>query len=524
MEFSHLRLACRPLEQKVKELPKLEELTKAVSQISSRLAQITPQGISLDLDSRCGLTPDANREELDGLQVAMKAMRTGMDEGIIRGETLRVLKARAPLVLEHFPCWAVTSLSIGSRIPLVASLFDLAIIDEASQSDIPSSIPVLFRAKRIGVVGDPFQLTHCSKLSTSKDTMLRRQVGLSRIEDVRFAYTETSLYNLVSGTNGAEPVFLSETYRSISDIANYSNQTFYGGRLRVATDQSRLSVPRGMKTGIQWTEICGTIQSGGGSGCYCPEEVVAVTELVRTILVDNDFRGTLGVVTPFRHHANRLQDALFDGGVPYELLRLAQAHVDTAHGFQGDERDVIVFSLCAGPDMPAGSRSFLRETGNLFNVAASRARAVLHVVGNQEWARSCGIRHVQNLAAPPEFRQPKPKPGPWHPHESPWEKIFFEALVMEGLQPVPQFPVLSRRLDLALIRKSDKPLKIDIEVDGDCHRTPDGSRKIDDVWRDIQLQGMGWKVMRFWVYQLRENLNDCLKQIAEVYNENARDT
>ncbi len=194
-----------------------------------------------------------------------------------------------------------------------------------------------------------------------------------------------------------------------------------------------------------------------------------------------------------------------------------------AHGFQGDERDVIVFSLCAGSDMTIGSRSFIRETGNFFNVAASRARAVLHIVGNREWARSCDIRHVQNLASPPEVWKPEPKPGPWHPHESPWEKILFDALVSEGLQPMPQFPVSSRRLDLALIRKGDSALKIDVEVDGDCHRNPDGSRKIDDIWRDIQLQGMGWKVMRFWVYQLRENLNGCVKKIVEVYNENARD-
>ncbi len=329
MEFSRLRLACQPLEMKARELPRSEELAEAVAQLSSRLAEISPRAVSLDLESRCGLPPGTDREELDGLQAAMHAMQTGLEDGIIRSETVRVLKKRAPKVLEHFPCWAVTNLSAGSRIPLVPGLFDLAIVDEASQSDIPSAIPILFRAQRAGVVGDPFQLTHCSKLSTAKDTMLLRQVGLARVKDIRFAYTESSLYDLFSRTNGAEPAFLNETYRSVSDIANYSNQTFYSGRLRVATDQERLAVPCGMKPGIHWTEICGTIQSGGGSGCYCSEEVEAVTELVRTILVDNDFRGTLGVVTPFRQQANRLLDAIFEGGVPYDVLTRAKVHVDT---------------------------------------------------------------------------------------------------------------------------------------------------------------------------------------------------
>jgi len=58
--------------------------------------------------------------------------------------------------------------------------------------------------------------------------------------------------------------------------------------------------------------------------------------------------------------------------------------VSTAHGFQGDERDLILFSLCGGPDMPDGAKTFLRENPNLFNVAVSRARAVLHIVGNRE--------------------------------------------------------------------------------------------------------------------------------------------
>lgn len=227
-------------------------------------------------------------------------------------------------------------------------------------------------------------------------------------------------------------------------------------------------------------------------------------------------------MTPFRQQANRLQDAIFQGDIDYELLERAGVHVDTAHGFQGDERDVIILSLCAGPDMPIGSRSFLRETGNLFNVAASRARAVLHIVGNRDWARACGIKHVQNLAAPTKLLRPEPKPSLWYPHESPWEKILFDALIKEGLEPKPQFPVLNRRLDLALIERTDETVKIDIEVDGDCHRNPDGSRKIDDIWRDMQLQAMGWKVMRFWVYQLREDLDGCVKKIMEVYSGNGR--
>ncbi|MFC1491760.1 AAA domain-containing protein, partial [Nitrospinota bacterium] len=499
-------------------LPEINTLTERILDLSERLTALYPRTNSLDLENRQGFPEGTDREELGGLRTALRALRTGLTDGHFIAETQQTLRERSHLILDRMPCWAVTNLSAGSRIPLVGGLFDLAIVDEASQSDIPSAIPILFRAKRAGVVGDPFQLTHCSKLSIGRDAMLRQRTGIIRIRDLRCAYTESSLYDLFAGTNDAKPIFLSETYRSAFGIADYSNQTFYGDRLRVATDQGKLRVPQGMKSGIHWTEIAGEIKAGGGSGCICLEEVDEIVQLIHSMLAENNFRGTLGVVTPFRQQANRLQDALYGGEIPYQLLEQACVHVDTAHGFQGDERDVILLSLCAGPDMPRGSRSFLRETGNLFNVAVSRARAVLHVVGNREWAKNCGIHHIQNLARERGRIMREPKlGGPWHPHESPWEKKLFEALVDAGLKPVPQYAVSGRRLDLALLRTDDRTVKIDIEVDGDCHRNPDGSRKEDDIWRDIQLQGMGWKVLRFWVYQLREDMNPCVRKIRGAW-------
>jgi len=517
-EYARLQTNCKPHEIILSELPQLGFLAGIVSDLSRRIEEVSLRTVPFDLDSRCNLDEGVNRERLDGLRAALNAMRTGLDEGAIRQETIRVIEEQAPQILKAFPCWAVTNLSAGSRIPLVPGLFDLAVVDEASQSDIPSAIPILFRARRAAVVGDPLQLSYVSRLTTARDTMLRRQVGLKRVEDVRFAYTESSLYDLFAGTNGVEPVFLSETYRSVADIANYSSRTFYGGRLRVATNESRLTRPQGMAKGIHWTEVKGEIQSGGGSGCTCREEIEAVLLSMKTLLLENNFLGTVGVVTPFRQQANRLRDALFESGSQlYAALVRSKVNVDTAHGFQGDERDVIVFNLCAGPGMPAGSLSFLRETGNLFNVAASRARAVLHVVGNREWARKCGIRHIEQLATPEKSQPGTPQQGPWHPHESPWEEKLYRALLENGLEPRAQFPVSWRRLDLALVREGDWPIKIDIEVDGDCHRNPDGTRKMDDLWRDIQLQGMGWKVMRFWTYRLREEMSACVEDIMKAW-------
>src|SRR5690606_36295617 len=71
-----------------------------------------------------------------------------------------------------FPVWAVTSLSAGSRFPLARGLFDLVLIDEASQSDIASALPLLYRAKRAVVLGDPNQLTHITTVGAEVDAEL----------------------------------------------------------------------------------------------------------------------------------------------------------------------------------------------------------------------------------------------------------------------------------------------------------------------------------------------------------------
>lgn len=406
---------------------------------------------------------------------------------------------------------------MGSRLPLVPGIFDLAIIDEASQTDIPSAIPVLFRSRRAGVVGDPFQLRHTSDLAPAKETLLRTQAGLMGLRTSRFTYSDNSLYDLFAAKDKANPILLSETFRSANEIAGYSNIAFYEGRLRVATDMSKLKAPRGKTPGIHWTVIEGKVESGGSQSCHCPEEAEEVIEQVRKLLLDDDFQGSVGVVTPFRPQANRIQDALFGGNIPRDRIEETRLHVDTSHGFQGDERDVMIFSLCAGPGMPVGSLGFLRKEARLFNVAVSRARAVVIVVGNRPWAQKCGIKHIELLASDRSHVRRRTIKGPWHPHESPYEKIMFDALVESGLAPLPQHPVSSRRLDMALVREGDAAIKIDVEVDGDCHRNRDGTRKEDDIWRDIQLQALGWKVMRFWTYQIREGLDECVGKIMDAW-------
>ena len=509
--FCSLRTQALPIETELRDRGSTEGLTDEIKTISESLEEIVPHVLSADVGRRCGLSTGESREDLASLRSALDGLDHPVAEKSVREAVQSRLRDTLPMLLRHFPLWAVTSLSLGSRFPLVPGLFDLAIIDEASQSDIPSAIPVLFRARRASVVGDPRQLSHSTKLSRNRDALLRKRHGLLHLDEQRFTYRDVSLYNLFADTDGVQPILLRDHYRSCGDIAGYCNEQFYGGRLRVVTGAERLNVPKGLKPGIQWTEVISEIRPGGSSGCVAPAEIDAVVRIVDDLVSSRGFQGTLGIVTPFRQQANRLSDRLLES-VPYDVRRRLNLVIDTAHGFQGDERDVMIMSLCAGPTMPRGSKAFLRETANLMNVAVSRARAVLHIVGNRVWAERSGMPHLERLAHPPVPSEPSREP-----FESPWERVLHDALRAKGLEPEPQYPTMGRRLDLALVRDD---LKIDIEVDGDrYHRNADGTRKRDDVWRDIQLMGAGWKVIRFWVYQLREDLDGCVDKTLEEWGD-----
>ena len=98
--------------------------------------------------------------------------------------------------------------------------------------------------------------------------------------------------------------------------------------------------------------------------------------------------------------------------------------------------------------------------------------------------------------------------------ESPWQKKLAEALRQAGVKVVLEYAIAGRFLDLAIPSK-----KLDVEVDGESvHRTAGGGRKDDDHWRDLQLQSLGWRVVRFWVYELRENLPRCVQQVVSLLN------
>ncbi|MBW2569219.1 MAG: DUF559 domain-containing protein [Deltaproteobacteria bacterium] len=397
--------------------------------------------------------------------------------------------------LKLFPAWATTLLSLSKASPCVAGLFDRVIIDEASQCEIPPIVPALYRSRGVTVIGDPAQFPPVITLRETRHAHIRfTKHKLTDQSDERFDFLNHNAFDVVT----VSPLMLRDHFRCHEDIAAYFNEEYYTNKLKIRTDSNRLKFPEnmGFKRALVWKEISDSLNG----------EISAVKELLRD-LKKNNYEGEIGVISPFRKVVDRLKPELYN----YQPLLNIEKDINTANGFQGGERDLIILILGITSKLSKGQDwyAIAEENRYIYNVAVSRARACLIVVGDRDQARQSQSSALRNLAKDIEQRPQKSL------SQSPGEEMLYQALYAKGLEPKQQYPLVGRYLDMALVE-----VKIDIEVDGEAyHLNKYGERKQDDTYRDLQVTSVGWRVCRFWFREIRDNLDDCVSRVQELIKE-----
>ncbi len=278
------------------------------------------------------------------------------------------------VLTEVFPCWIMRPEDACRMFPLCHDIFDVVIFDEASQCNPDQTLPILARSKVSVVFGDDNQLSNEDlkrSLAGNANKALLTQSKLAELDpEGLFDQTENSLLGLVS-TRDQAPIVLNEHFRCRPELVAFSNARFYADGLRVMRDGED---DRGLGPAIQVHEIK-SVPPLGKSKVNQYEGQLLVEELVR-LLADPRYSGlSIGCLSLFREQIEYIE-SLVERQVPKPERDSRRLICSTVDGFQGDERDVILYSWRYSPTQSPSILAFTNgKTGDQrVNVALTRAR------------------------------------------------------------------------------------------------------------------------------------------------------
>lgn len=394
--------------------------------------------------------------------------------------------------------WACTTLAAKGNFDLEPALFDLLVVDEASQCSIAHILPLAYRARRIVMVGDPNQLSPIISLDRSHVEQIAAACGTSEP-----ALRQSHLSALADSAFSAyaarvpEVHLLDEHYRCHPQIAAFINDTFYGGALRVLTD---ITIDPRHPRGLSFVDVPGRTERPGGNGAQRSGAVNAaeVQAIVAWVLTHPLGDARLGIVTPFAAQVAALRHAL-TRALGEAAFAAADITIGTAHAFQGGECDVVLFSLVLAADAPPRTAAWVENQRNLINVAVSRAKRGLVVFGDANGLARLPVPTLHALVAAataPDrgLRVPtQAEVAETSALHSDAERHLYRALCSAGHQVRLKPVVEGYELDFTVEAIGGV---VNIEVDGEHHLDDRGRQRRQDLLRDAILTRLGIRVVR----------------------------
>jgi len=454
------------------------------------------------------------------------------------------------------PVWMASPETVAQIFPRTP-IFDVLIFDEASQCRLEEALPVLTRANRVVIAGDPKQLPPTRFFETA--VAITADAADASDEQGWFEVQQSDIEDLLSASLNLEieQSFLDVHYRSRNaDLISFSNDNFYDGRLQPipAHPSNRAKLPP-----LRLTHVAGIYEEQ--TNRREAEEVIAIVrELLASEkppsigiacfnLYQRDLISELlsGAAESDPEFAERYQTALKRSGVAtFEGL-----FVKNLESVQGDERDHIIISTTYGPD-PKGK--FRRNFGPLnrmgggrrLNVLITRAREAVHLVTSIPRSEYLSTRTIPIGQTPNGAFLLFSYLG----FAERLAKLYAEAK-LEGVPamtdpivnvrrtrtPSIQVPPLAQHLCKELKYSSDvywgnEGFCIDIAVQHPYQPENvtvgvicDGTRydKTDDaiewdVFRTEVLESQGWQLIRSFSPAIFRNFEDIMKQIGELHN------
>jgi very-short-patch-repair endonuclease len=408
------------------------------------------------------------------------------------------------VILANHPCFMMSPLAVSQYLP-AEQIFDVVIFDEASQVLPADAINCIYRASSVITAGDQKQLPPTSFFEAAVD-----EADEDDEEDL--ANDFESILDLMKGSGSFTTQTLRWHYRSRHEhLIAYSNASFYGSKLITFPG----AISDSSDAGVNFIKVPGIYRRSAGQDN--PIEAKRIAERVIHHFSTRPGK-SLGVVAFSTAQRDAIETAV-------ELARAERPDLDgyfgddRSQGFfvkslesvQGDERDVVIFSIGYGPD----------ENGKLYknfgpvsrkggerrlNVAITRAKELVEVVTSMSASEigdvnSEGARHLRRYL---DFAERGPAAlaielgAAGLDTESPFEDAVVGFVRSLGFDVQPQVGVAGYRIDLG-VKHPNQPgaFMLGIECDGAMYHSSRAARDRDRIRHQI-LEGLGWNLHHIW--------------------------
>jgi very-short-patch-repair endonuclease len=450
------------------------------------------------------MTP-AHQQHLAAWRQAVK--KGGKWTGKHAGHWRRVAQEELEKCRDAIPAWVMPLYRVFESVTPAPEIFDVVIVDEASQCG-PESLLLFYLGKRIIVVGDDKQISP-SNIGIDKDQA--KSLLAQHLEGIDLAETfdvDSSLFDHGQVRLGKR-VTLHEHFRCMPEIIRFSNDLCYKGALVPL----RQYPPKRLAPFVARRVLDGK-REGGPSSAKNRAEAEAIVDAIAACCADPMYKDkTMGVISLLGEHQAKLIEGLLLKRIGAEEIERRRIVCGDAYSFQGDERHIIFLSLVVAVKADE-SRGFAALTKlsdmQRFNVSASRAQDQLWLfhsimpedVANHECMRhklltyfydparhaasSIGVNldDLRRQASNPD--RPELAPAPF---DSWFEVDVYLRIADRGYRVLPQYKAGRKRIDLVVEGRS----RLAIECDGDRFHTDENFD--EDMARQRQLERANW---RFW--------------------------
>jgi len=422
---------------------------------------------------------------------------------------IRKLFSRIPHTLMKLkPCVLMSPLSVAQYLDPAMSLFDVVVFDEASQIPPWDAIGAIARGRQLVVVGDSKQLPPTSFFQKADDDTPPDDDDMEELESI--------LDECVRA--GFASHSLKWHYRSRHEsLIAFSNHHYYDNRLHIfpAADSD---VPA---LGVKWRHVPEGFYDKGRSRTNRAEAEAVVTEVERRLKDPTLSQKSIGVVTFSQAQQTLILDLLDElrqrnEGVDHFFTEAVPepVFVKNLENVQGDERDVMLFSICYAPDrvgkLAMNFGPLNRDGGERrLNVAITRARELLVVFSTLTHdqidlarTKALGVAQLKTFL---DYAKRGPKAideaialDHDADFESPFEEAVCRRLREEGYHVDLQVGCAGYRIDLG-IKHPDRPgsYMLGVECDGATYHSARSARDRDRLRQSV-LESLGWRLFRIW--------------------------